>query len=240
MTEKKKFTIGIAIFLGGLALYPIIHTMRLPDMMCMYLTVLIHELGHCIMYLLFGKIALPRLDFQYGGGMAIPIFDLGFFGYLLILGLLAYLAYQYRENIQVLSILIIIAVIYSILNFTRAHQVMIGGGGHFFEAIGAGICFYRCLIAGNALDFERPIYAVLGWWITLHGITFFWGLANNMYKRVDYLNDPARYNDLDRIANMMQWDFWYVAMFFCGLFFITLILTLILVAKKLMTKEVLP
>ncbi len=240
-TEKpRKVPYGVIIFLGGLALYPIVHYIWFLDWMCSYLAILVHELGHCLVFLCFGQIAIPKLDFQYGGGMAVPIFTSGTWGPVFILGLIGFLIYLNREHKPLMITLIALAVVYPFLAFTKGEDVLVTAAGHLCEVVAVGICFYRCLIAGNAQDFERPIYAVLGWWITLHGIGFFWGLATDMAARMQYVSDTSKYHDLIMITDKTGWDFGFLATVFMLLYFIPLVLSIALVSWRMVQKQALP
>ena len=128
--------------------------------------------------------------------------------------------------------LIVIGVIYPFLAFSKGQDVLVSAAGHLCEVVAAIICFYRCLVAGNAQNFEKPIYSVLGWWIVIHGITFFWKLATNMTARAEYIHDPGyavKYNDLVRITDRTGWDFGFVAIMFMLCYVIPIILGMIFV-----------
>lgn len=161
--KHQKIPYELIMFIVGLLAYPIIHYLWFLDWVCYYLLILIHELGHSIMYLVFGKITLPKLDFVYESGMSCPVFDSGVAGPIIITGLFILLIYLNRKHTLLLIGSIILSVIYPLLAFTKGQEVLITAAGHLCEAVGAGICFYRCLTTANALSFERPIYAVLGW-----------------------------------------------------------------------------
>jgi hypothetical protein len=234
--QLKKVPTGILLFIAGLVLYPLIHHIYFLDLMCSYFTILVHELGHSIIFLIFGQLALPKLDFVYGGGMAVAIFISGKTGLFLIMVLLLLFIYLSRKDTRLMICLIVLVIVYPIFAFTRGQDILILAAGHLCEIVAAGICFYRCLIAGRAQPFERPIYAVLGWWITLHGIGFFWRLATNMSARSEYINDPVKYHDLIRIADITNWNFGFVATIFMLAFFIPVILMIVLLVWK-MTKK---
>ncbi|MEW6027135.1 MAG: hypothetical protein AB1599_07570 [Planctomycetota bacterium] len=222
--KTRKLPMPIIIFFAGLALYPVVRSFCLLEMTCRYFKTLVHELGHTIMFLGFGQIALPRLDFAYGGGQAVRILGDENKGPILVILLLAGLIYAYRKNTRLMIFLIVLAVIYPFLAFTKGQDVLICAAGHLCEAVAAAICSYRCLVAGNTLVLERPIYAVLAWWLPIHGIAFSWQLATNMAVRAEYINDPVKYHDLVRIADTTGWDFGFVAIMFMLFYIIPIIL----------------
>lgn len=231
--KSGKIPYELIIFLIGLLAYPFINSLYFLDLMCSYLTTLIHEIGHTIMFLVFGYIAIPKFDFVYGGGMAVPVFHSGVAGPIIITGLLGLLAYLNRKHTAVMITLLIIATVYPILAFTKGQDVLIAAAGHLCEAVGAGVCFYRCLVAGNALPFERPIYVVIGWWITIHGIRFCWQLGTDLAARTTYLYHPKGYPDLARITDSTNWSFGFITVIFAVCYFIPAVLSVVLIIWKI-------
>lgn len=151
-----------------------------------YLTILVHELGHAAVGWLFGYPSIPAFDFRYGGGVTahesrkIVIV-------LLVLGALGWAIWYCRRHRPAVTVVASATALYALLAFTPAHRALISFMGHGSELAFAGIFLYRA-ISGSAikLDVERPLYAMVGFFIVLSGMRFAWGLIHDAGARAAY------------------------------------------------------
>lgn len=181
------------------------------------LMTLIHEAGHSVFGWLFGYPSLPAFDFMYGGGVALHIGR----SWLLVAAVYAALValiYLARGNALTVCLLVLFGLVHAVLAFTEGHQVIILFMGHGTELIIAALFIYRAL-SGSAVvhEVERPLYAAIGFWITLYDLAFAWSLITSESARFDYgeAKGGGHWMDFDRIAReFLHVDLVTVAIFF--------------------------
>jgi hypothetical protein len=151
-----------------------------------YLIILVHELGHTLTGWVFGYPSIPAFDFRYGGGVTshdqrqIVIVAL-------VLAGIAWGLHHYRNHRPALVVVSTALFAYGIAAFTPLHSLLMTFMGHGTELIFAGIFFYRAL-SGSAvrIPVERPLYAFLGFFITISCIRFAGGLIFDPLTRILY------------------------------------------------------
>jgi hypothetical protein len=151
-----------------------------------YLTILVHELGHAVAGWLFGYPSIPAFDFRYGGGVTghesrqLPIV-------IAVLGALGYAIWYCRRHRLAAAIAGAATALYALAAFTPLHQALITFMGHGSELVFAGIFLYRA-ISGSAIKHavERPLYAMVGFFIVLSDMRFAWGLIHDAGARAAY------------------------------------------------------
>lgn len=167
-----------------------------------YLGVLVHELGHSALSWLFGYPAIPALDFTYGGGVSLsfgrrPVLVV-FFVLALVLAVGA--AWKHPRLRLVAGAVVGFWVLASL---TAVHEVVILAMGHGAELLFAGLCLHRA-ITGDATEHrvERPLYAMVGWFLVLEGAWFAWGLMTDPGKRRLYedAKGGGHWMDFSRLA----------------------------------------
>jgi hypothetical protein len=167
-----------------------------------YFVTLVHEFGHAIFGWLFGYPSVPAFDFRYGGGITAHqqrhvIIVVAVYG-LFCLGL-----YAYRRNRLTLICLSIGVLLYSLFAFTALHKILILFMGHGLELVFAGIFLYRAL-SGSAIinALERPLYAIIGFFIELFDIQFAFRLFASPRHRAEYAGAKGggHWMDFSRIA----------------------------------------
>ncbi len=128
-----------------------------------FIKVFWHEIGHTVLYWLFGYFAIPAVDPLSTGGVslavssnsAVPFFIIG----ILIVG--TYLIRKYDYGIYLGTG---ITVFYGILAFTPAGDWLIWAGGILAEYILIGVSLYFCLFKRRfKVKGERFLYGLLGW-----------------------------------------------------------------------------
>lgn len=141
--------------------------------------VIVHEVGHAITYWLFGYPAIPAVNILYGGGITISLGQsplvLG-----LIYGAFAFLLYKCRYYRRLLILLAGFIGIYTLVLVTPLSKILMTFMGHGMELVAIVLCLYFA-IAGYfcQLDLERPLYAMLGFFLLFSDLKFSWGLIFN-------------------------------------------------------------
>ena len=193
----------------------------------MTFTTLVHELGHTLEGWIFGYPALPAFDLRYGGGVTatMPRSTL-----LLVVfySVMAFLVYTYRKNRLTLAVLVVFLAIHIVLSATTLHEVVFLFMGHGMELVIAGIFFYRALSGAAVVHAaERPLYAIISWFIVLSDFRFAYRLATSAHMRRMYeqAKGGGHWMDFSRIAeDHLHTDLKVVAAFF----FVTTLLPLVL------------
>lgn len=167
-----------------------------------YIGVLVHELGHSAASWLFGYPALPALDFSYGGGMSLtfgrrPVLVVGF---VVVLVLLLGWAWRHPRWRWIAAAVVGLWILASL---TAIHEVVVLAMGHGAELLFVALCLHRA-ITGDAVQrpVERPLYAMVGWFLVLEGVWFAWGLLTDPGKRQLYedAKGGGHWMDFSRLA----------------------------------------
>jgi len=168
-----------------------------------YLTILVHELGHTACSWLFGYPALPAFDFVYGGGFSV---DFGRSTPLLVIltGLLALGLFGLRRWPRAFVAGLVVVALWVLAAVSPLHEALILAMGHGAEAVFAGIFLYRAA-TGSATQWpevERPLYAMVGFFIIIQGAFFALGLAADPARREIYgaAKGGGHMMDLSRLA----------------------------------------
>ena len=167
-----------------------------------YIGVLVHELGHSAVSWAFGYPAVPALDFSYGGGMSLtfgrrPVLVVGS---VLILVLLLGWAWRHPRWRWIAAGVVGLWILASV---TAIHEVVVLAMGHGAELLFAALCLHRA-ITGDAVQrpVERPLYAMVGWFLVLEGTWFAWGLLTDPGRRQAYedAKGGGHWMDFSRLA----------------------------------------
>ena len=145
---------------------PIAKILYIPNYIFNFLTTLVHEIGHSACAWVMGMPSIPSVSVT-GGGVTIWQDQMLILCIAIMAGLGA-LAYFNREKKWLAILFIIILTIYPLFAFTNGKLVLALFGGMLFEIIGATICFIVCLCAPLQRPFERPLYALWGWWMLIN------------------------------------------------------------------------
>lgn len=112
-------------------------------------------------------------------------------------------AVRVREDRGLLAVVGGAALLYPLLAFTRAQEVVVLAGGHGGEVVWAGFLFYRAVRGGWFQEGERPLYAALGWQLWVGNVVLFFRLATSanyrgLYESVSVADGVE--NDFVRVA----------------------------------------
>ncbi len=111
-----------------------------------YMTVFFHEIGHSIFYWLYGYVAVPRFDFEYGGGYSNALTGQM---YVLLAALYAgtiYVIYLAREEKFWLAIFAPLLLLHLLTAFNDYHHVVILFMGHGAEVAIGSFMLSRALL----------------------------------------------------------------------------------------------
>jgi hypothetical protein len=163
---------------------------------------LVHEMGHAIFGWVFGYPSLPAFDFLWGGGMTLH-FDRNTGMLILVYVGLATLIYMYRKNTSTVIFLVVVTLFHAIFSYTDINSVIILFMGHGTELIIGGLFIYRSLSGRSIIHpWERPLYAVIGFFVVFYDIAFGFNLLRDAGFREEYLEGKGGVcdNDFIRIA----------------------------------------
>ncbi len=165
-------------------------------------TTLVHEMGHTLIGWIFGYPALPAFDLRYGGGVTATM-PRSMLLLVIFYSVMAFLVYTYRKNRSTLIFLVVFLAIHIVLSVTTLHDVVFLMMGHGMELVIAGIFFYRALSGAAVVhSLERPLYAVIAWFIVLSDLRFAYRLATSAHVRRLYeeAKGGGHWMDFSRVA----------------------------------------
>jgi hypothetical protein len=186
----------------------------------------VHELGHAVSGWIFGYPSVPAFDFRYGGGLTshekrqIALLAVAYVG-------LGAAFYRCRRHPPAVIALGVLTGVYTLAAFTELHEILIVFMGHGFELLFAGIFFYRALSGASVkLAIERPLYAMLAFFIVLGDMRFAWGLIHDPGERAMYEEAKGGGHWMD-FSVLAEQHFGTELQTVAGLFFIACLLPLI-------------
>lgn len=171
---------GWGAVLTGLVLAVILFILSPLKLLFRGFLVMVHEVGHALTHWLFGRPAIPMIDFAFGGGIT-----LSFEQSWLILGLIylaiAYLIWLCRVYPRLQGVLVLFTGLYSFCLFTHWNLILSTFMGHGMEILAIFICFYLA-ISGYfcRLGGDRAIYAMLGFFTWFCDLQFSWQLLYDL------------------------------------------------------------
>ena len=187
----------------GLGLSVVLLAVPFARFILSYLGVLVHELGHSVVSWIFGYPALPAFDFTYGGGVSLS-FDRNGGLVLLILAAWGFLLWFYRSYPRMLGLLGGLFALWAVLAVTPLHEALGIAMGHGAELVFAAIFLYRAATGSGCKipEVERPLYAMVGWFLVLESAWFAWGLVTDPGKRQLYADAKGggHWMDFSRLA----------------------------------------
>ena len=154
---------------------------------------LVHEVGHTLVAWFFGCSALPAIV------MTVVFAQSRAFA-ALVWGGLVFVAVKYRRA-PVWNIgLAVLALLYPLVAFTRAHLTAFDLGGHLAEVAFAAWAFHRA-VRGERPEWERPVWAFFAFYLVARNVKLFGGVALSAAARTDYLTVAITgQNDMVKVA----------------------------------------
>jgi hypothetical protein len=193
---------GIGVVMAGmLTFFPLISFLLHP------LSTLVHEIGHTVVFWVFGYPAIPAFDFVNGGGVTMGDHDrssavVGAW----IMGALI-LGWWQRERKEVLVALAVAAVVYFYMFNTWRERLAISIGGHGGEILFGALFLYRGLTGwGCKVEAERPLYAFIGFMVLFNSLRLGFNLVGNTLEKAWYLQGKGGMdNDLVISGLYLNW-----------------------------------
>lgn len=169
---------------------------------------LVHELGHTVVSLFFGRFALPAVVLTI-------TFDQTVISVLCVWLGLGALTWYFREYEGFRNVMIGLLVIYPFVAFTSLHVRMIDLGGHAAEVVMAAVFLVR-VFHDERKVWERAVYSLLGWFLWERNAVMFTRLMfDEEYKGLYYtFSTTGGDNDLVKVAKAYGVSLESVA-FFC-------------------------
>lgn len=193
-------------YLGlGLCLTPIFKLGFVFSYMGWFLEALMHEMGHCAAALFFGCFAFPaiRLD----GHAAAFHHDQSVFIAMLVWAALGVMTWYCRSRKTLWIPLLALTLLYPLLAFTNAKEFCHLVSGHLGELVFAAIFFWRAMAGGFFQESERPLYAMIAWYLWIQNVFLCASLIYSPAAREWYLANGSfgMENDYIRMAAMLGW-----------------------------------
>lgn len=168
----------------GLAVFPVAKLLWFPNYIFNFLTTLVHECGHAACAWFVGMPSIPAVSIA-GGGVTTWQEQNWQIAVLVWIGLGA-LAWKARRAKAFFIPLAVLAAAYPAIAFTKLGLALAIFGGILFEVGGAAACFVACLGAHLERPFERPLYALWGWWMVLNRICESWLILTDASYRLQH------------------------------------------------------
>lgn len=168
-----------------------------------YLATFFHEIGHTVFYWFYGYVAVPRFDFQYGGGFSNALTGQLWPILAGIYAFAAYLIYLNRETTLYVALIGGVVVFQLATAFNDAHQIIIGFMGHGTELAVGGYMIWRALMNRAARGAgERWANSLFGFFFIFSNTRNFIGLMTSDLERQVYAQQKGAFHagDFSRIA----------------------------------------
>jgi hypothetical protein len=171
---------GWGAVLTGLVLALVLFILSPLKLLFRGFLVMVHEVGHAVTHWLFGRPAIPLIDFAFGGGITLS-FEQSWLILGLIYGAIAYLIWLCRVYPRLQGILVLFTGLYSFCLFTNWNLILSTFMGHGMEILAIFICLYLsisgywCRMGG-----DRAIYAMLGFFTLFSDLQFSWQLLYDL------------------------------------------------------------
>jgi hypothetical protein len=170
--------------------------------------ILVHELGHAAFGWSFGYPSIPAFDALHGGGVTLHI-ERSTLLLVVIYAAMAALIFAYRKNIKTVILLGILAAVHLWLSLTSGHSVLILFMGHGTELMIATLFIYRALSGRSIVHAaERPLYAIIGFFITFFDIHMAYKLLTDLSYMAEYMD--GKDGDLDNDFVVIAQDYLHI------------------------------
>ncbi len=161
---------------------------------------LAHEFGHALFGWLLGCPSIPAFDMLHGGGVTL-VAEKSTLLLLVIYAAMGYLIYVYRKNTKTVILLSILAAAHLWLTLTTGHSVVILFMGHGTELLIATLFIYRALSGRSIInEAERPLYAIIGFYITFYDIDMAHKLLTDLSSMAEYMDGKGGELDNDFVV----------------------------------------
>lgn len=162
---------------AGLVFYPLARLFYIPAYVLNFLATFVHECGHSLVAWSMGAVSIPTVSIA-GGGVA-PWYGPFLPLQLAVVGGLGFAAWHYRDRRMKAVLLGVLALVCGAITFSGHHEAAITSGGVLFELGGAAACFVVAVSGDLERPFERPLYALWGWYMLLNRASETWLMLRN-------------------------------------------------------------
>ena len=193
--EHKTVAIGAAAALACVAI-PFTRVVFHP------LATLVHELGHTVANWVFGRPAIPALDFVHGGGLTWSQ-DRSRVLVALIAAGWVWAVFALRRRPRAAVTVAILAALWCVMLASSTDDVVILVAGHAFELLFATLFLYRAVTGrGTRRAADRGAHAFAGVFVWLTALGFAWALTYRPEARIDYeaAKGGGAWMDLSQVA----------------------------------------
>jgi len=202
------------VYLGlGLVTAPVFALTPLLGYMGWFLASLVHEMGHSAMSWLAGMPSMPAIALD--GHAAAVHSDQQLFLVAMIVATIATSLWKLLEGRNRAVALAAFGVLYPLVAFTPARELLFLAAGHAGELAFATLALWKALDGGfTGSRAERLLYGTVGWFLMGKNALLAWGLATSASSRAAYAENGSfgLTNDYIRIAeDLLGWRLQSVA-----------------------------
>lgn len=199
----------------GTVLAVLIYAVPFTRFVLSYLAILVHELGHAAVGILFGYPSFPSFDFIYGGGITL------YFGRstaLLVLvgaGWVA-LVWSLRRWRGWMALAGAGGALWLLLAATDLHDIALNASGHGAELL-FGVFAFTKVFSGNVrVAAERWLYAMCGGFVVISAWVFALRLMESEQARAEYgaAKGGGHWMDMSRLSRNLDLDLTQVAVLY--------------------------
>ncbi len=185
---------------------PLSGLLSVPAIGLDYMGTFFHEIGHTLIYWMFGYPAMPSFDFQHGGGMTYGL-ERPEYGAVAVYILIAVAAFGLfvKRHFLLLGILGGFTVVHLAIAFNQGHEALMLFMGHGTEILIGSFCILRGIIGHNEYgSAERWLNMVFGMFIVLKNAVMCYGLMFDDITRIVYEEQKGGHGlgDFSRIADI--------------------------------------
>lgn len=201
--------------LVGTILAILIYVVPFTRFVLSYLAILVHELGHAAVGILFGYPSFPSFDFLYGGGVTL------YFGrssvLLLVVGLgwigLTWSLRKWRGWMLLSGGL---AALWLVFALTDLHDIALNASGHGAELLFGVFAFVKVFSGNVRIAAERWLFAMCGGFLVLSAWVFALRLMESEEARAQYgaAKGGGHWMDMSRLSRNLDLDLTQVAVLY--------------------------
>ena len=186
----------------GLVVGAVVYFFPLTRFIFSYLLIIVHELGHTALALLYGIPAVPALDFFYGGGVSL-MWDRSWLLSLTVLAGGLALLWRLRDDPRSLGLGVSVAVFWAVTFLTPLHDAVILAMGHGAELLFAGYAWHKCLTGNCRNETERWLFGACSVFVLLSSWMFGYKLlASSLFRRqYEQAKGGGHWMDFSRLAD---------------------------------------
>lgn len=215
-----------------------LHMLGMLPAICLgYLEVFFHELGHTVVLISFGQLAVPTFNFRDGGGFAMPLMERSVLLQIAIYAGVVYIGWLLFQDRAWVWLGGLCALMLLHVSFALGHahyMLVVNFMGHGGSVLVGCFCLYRAAL-GRAEDMkseaERFIQMSFGLYAVLHNMVFSWSLMTDEFARAQYMQGIGGHiaNDYAVIADRLGTPLEHVAAFGMGYGIVCLGVTVVLI-----------